>query len=492
MTQSLKERMTKTRVKLLKKSPFFGTLLINAPWREDESVPTAATDGKGLMFNPKFMETLNEKQMAGVVLHELGHVFLQHVPRMRDIFRHDPVVANIAADIVVNGIIDDNRLELPDGAVRDDKLKHLSVREVYSVLKQKQSKDKNYLKKKFGVEQVNVCLVDGDGDGNDPNGSGGGTFIDNDGNAVEAPDWKDVLNKAATIARMKKAGPVGAAMDRLFKELLEPSIDWRTLLYKYITEARTDFEGYDRRFAYRNLYLDDFAGSTVHVLVYIDVSGSIEEKVLTEFISELNGAVSAVNSIKGEVYCFDTQLHPVCEIADLSNSFRLIGGGGTDFAPIISHIEKYRDEKPVYLSGLHTPHNPYRRLRESLSGLRYRPPPPLGHLPRRHTLLRPPIRRRRPDRALELGSGALRPGRGSHPSRCLGGCTGPGRPGRSGIPPPPRTGPPRSDSPHAVPTRHPSPLSPCDTGVGWAWKSPPPYRWKSPPPSRIAGNPPPP
>jgi predicted metal-dependent peptidase len=74
MTQSLKERMTKTRVKLLKKSPFFGTLLINAPWREDESVPTAATDGKGLMFNPKFMETLNEKQMAGVVLQELARL----------------------------------------------------------------------------------------------------------------------------------------------------------------------------------------------------------------------------------------------------------------------------------------------------------------------------------------------------------------------------------------------------------------------------------
>ena len=293
MAQSFKERMTKTRVKLLKKSPFFGTLLLNAPWREDESIPTAATDGKGLMFNPKFMETLNEKQMAGVAIHELLHCSLQHVPRMRDIFKHDPAVANIAADIVVNGIIDDNRLELPDGAVRDDSLKHLSVREVYSVLKQKQSKDKNYLKKKFGVDQVNVCLVGGDGDkdgnSNDPNGSGG-TFIDNDGNAVEAPDWKDVLNKAATIARMKKAGPVGAAMDRLFKELLEPSIDWRTLLYKYITEARTDFEGYDRRFAYRNLYLDDFSGSTVHVLVYIDVSGSVDETVLTEFISEVSGA----------------------------------------------------------------------------------------------------------------------------------------------------------------------------------------------------------
>jgi len=345
MTQSLKERMTKTRIKLLKKSPFFGTLLLNAPWREDESIPTAATDGKGLMFNPKFMEKLSEKQMAGVVLHELGHVVLQHVHRMRDIFRHDPMVANIAADIVVNGIIDDNRLELPDGAVRDDKLKHLSVREVYSVLKQKQSKDPNYMKKKFGVEQVNVCLVDGDGD-SEGQGSSGGKFVDQDGNEVESPDWKDVLNKAATIARMKKAGPVGAAMDRLFKELLEPSIDWRTLLYKYITEARTDFEGYDRRFAYRNLYIDDFAGSTVHVLVYIDVSGSIDEKILTEFISELHGAVSSVSSISGHVYCFDTTIHPICDISSITTSFHLTGGGGTSFDPIIAHIADYRDANP--------------------------------------------------------------------------------------------------------------------------------------------------
>jgi predicted metal-dependent peptidase len=321
MPTSFKERMTKTRVKLLKKSPFFGTLLLNAPWREDESIPTAATDGKGLMFNPKFMETLNEKQMAGVVLHELGHVFLQHVPRMRDIFSHDPALANIAADIVVNGIIDDNRLELPDGAVRDDKLKHLSVREVYSVLKQKQSQDPNYIKKQFGVEIVNACLIDGDGS------SDGDTFVDNDGNTVEAPDWKDVVNKAATIARMKKAGPVGAAMDRLFKELLEPSIDWRTLLYKYVANRIADSHTET-----------PFSGSTVHVLVYIDVSGSIDEKILTEFMSELNGAVSAVSSIAGHVYCFDTVIHPVCDISSITTSFKLVGGGGTDFAPIVSHI----------------------------------------------------------------------------------------------------------------------------------------------------------
>lgn len=92
-----------------------------------------------------------------------------------------------------------------------------------------------------------------------------------------------------------------------------------------------------------NLYLDDFAGSTVHILVYIDVSGSVDEKILTEFISEVSGAVAAVNNISGHVFCFDTVLHPVCDVADIGTNFKLIGGGGTDFAPIISHIADYRD-----------------------------------------------------------------------------------------------------------------------------------------------------
>jgi predicted metal-dependent peptidase len=345
MATPLKDRMTKTRVKLLKRSPFFGTLLINAPWREDTSIPTAATDGRGLMFNPDFMEKLDDNQVSGVTLHEVLHCAMMHVPRMKDLFKVDPVTSNIAADIVVNGIIDDNNLTLPDGAVRDNKLKHLSVREIYQILKQKQAEDPNYLKNKYGVQTVNVCLVDGTGDPNDSDGnSGGDQFVDQDGNLVEAPDWKDIMNKAATIARMKKAGPMGAAMERIFKELLDPTIDWRTILYKYITESRNDFEGFDRRFMYNNTYLDDFSGSKVHVLVYIDVSGSIDEKILTEFMSEIHGAISSVNEISGEVHCFDTELHYVCSIEDIQTDFKLIGGGGTCFECIFKHIESYRED----------------------------------------------------------------------------------------------------------------------------------------------------
>jgi predicted metal-dependent peptidase len=267
------------------------------------------------------------------------------VDRLKDLFKADFFTANIAADIVVNGIIDDNGLSLPDCAVRDNDLKHLSAREIYSILKQKQSKDKNHLKNKYGVSTVNACLVEPDNDGQgEGQQSGEGEEGQGPFSGTEDTDWKDIMNKAATIARMKKAGPTGAAMERIFKELLEPTIDWRTILYKYITECRNDFNGYDRRFAHQNLYLDDFSGTQVHVLTYIDVSGSIDEQLLTEFISEIDGAINAVTNINGEVHCFDTKLHYVCELENLHTDFKLIGGGGTCFKCIFDHIASYKEE----------------------------------------------------------------------------------------------------------------------------------------------------
>jgi predicted metal-dependent peptidase len=344
---TLKERLVKARVKLLKDSPFFGTLLLHAPIREVNHIPTAATDGVGLMFNPDFVDTLNDNQFRGILIHEVLHAALLHVPRMQDVFQVDPATANIACDIVVNGICDDNKIELTDGAVRDDKLKHLSVREIYSILKQRQSKDKNHLQKKYGVSGVNHCLANPDPDQKgEGEGQGDG---DEEGQGIgskEGTDWNDVMTKAATIARMKNAGPVGAAMDRIFSELLQPTIDWRTILYKYITESRNDFSGYDRRHVYNGLYLDDFSGNQVHILTYIDVSGSIDEELLTDFMSEVNGAINSVESVKGEAHCFDTRLHYVCDIANITTEFKLIGGGGTCFQCIFKHIEEYRKEHP--------------------------------------------------------------------------------------------------------------------------------------------------
>lgn len=348
---TFQERFTKSRVKLLRESPFFGTLLLNTHYRLTDEISTAATDGDTLLLNEEFMESQTQPHFQSILLHEVLHMALEHISRMKDVFMTDPMTANIAADIVVNGIIRDNGLELPKDAIIDNDLKHLSVREIYNILRKKQQEDKDYLKKKYGTGEdgVNYCLQSGGGkdgkqrgkDGNDPS------------SAKPSTNWKEVLNKAATIARTKSYGLRGAGMKRIFKDLLEPTINWRDALYKYITASRTDFEGYDRRFIHSGNYLDDLGGGRIRVMIFMDTSGSVDEQLLSEFIAELKFAINALPQISGEMWYFDTELYPQGDIEEIFSTPKLQGGGGTSFVkPMKKLVEMAEEDSTVQTLGI--------------------------------------------------------------------------------------------------------------------------------------------
>lgn len=351
MALTFEEKFIRTRLKLCLEFPFFGTLLLNSSYKITDEVPIAATDGHVMLFNEEAMLGQTQGDFKGIVIHEVLHMALEHVERMEDLFKRDPIVANIACDIVVNGIIDDNgggSISLPKGAVRDNSLKHLSVREIYSILKKKQKDDPDYFKEKLGVDPdsgdgVNECLKV-------PSGGGGEDEDKSEGNdsgpssRAKSAYWKDVLNKAATIAKSHKAGIRGAGLERIFKELLQPSINWRDVLYKYVTDAKTDFEGFDRRFVHSGLYLDDLDGCKIDVLVFIDTSGSVDEELLGEFLGELKFAINSLPQVTGELWYFDTKLYPRGDIMEIFDTPKLKGGGGTSFVPAlkkaISHTEE--------------------------------------------------------------------------------------------------------------------------------------------------------
>ena len=337
---SIEERLVKSRVKLLRESPFFGTLLLNAPHRITEEVPTAATDGSTLLLNEKWMESLTQAHFQSILLHEVLHMALEHIERMKDVFLADPQTANIAADIVVNGIIKDNGGTLPEGAVTDEKLKHLSVREIYNILRQKQQKNPDFLNEEYGMggNNVNQCLQPGSSN-SDANGKPGSDNRPESGSG-RGVNWKDVLNKAAAIARSKSFGLRGAGLNRIFNDLLEPTINWRDALYRYITASRTDFEGYDRRFIHTGEYMDDLGGGKIRVAVFMDTSGSVDEELLGEFIAELRFAVNALPQTTGKLWYFDTKLYYQGDVEDILTHPKLQGGGGTSFVDVMDKIKE--------------------------------------------------------------------------------------------------------------------------------------------------------
>lgn len=334
----IEEQLVKSRVKMLKESPFFGTLLLNTKYRITEDISTAATDGDLLLLNEEFMLSQSPEHFRSILLHEVLHMALEHIDRMKDVFESDPMTANIAADIVVNGIIQDNRFPLPSEAVTDDELKHLSVREIYSILRERQKKDPDHLKNKYGTDEqsLNRCLQPGQG-------SKSGQQKSPQSVKEGKTNWKDVLNKAVTIAKSKKAGPVGAGLGRIFKEFLEPTINWKDILYKYITAARTDFEGFDRRMIHNGLYLDDLGGGKIKVALFMDTSGSVDEELLSEFFAEVKFAINALPNTEGEMWYFDTELYPEGDIREIDKP-QIKGGGGTDFAPAMKKLQQIHEE----------------------------------------------------------------------------------------------------------------------------------------------------
>jgi len=67
------QRLRRARTLLLLHYPFFGYLTAKLKLVETEAVPTAATDGKSIFFNPKFTKMLDPNQTLTLIAHEVGH-----------------------------------------------------------------------------------------------------------------------------------------------------------------------------------------------------------------------------------------------------------------------------------------------------------------------------------------------------------------------------------------------------------------------------------
>lgn len=324
--------------------PFFSSLAMFAEHEITETIPTAATDGKRLLFNPTFMGNLPLKQRLGVFVHELLHAALLHPSRIK---ARCPTLWNIAADIVVNEIVlEQNGLALPAGALRNWELAHLNVEEVYAVLLREQSEVEARIQlADSGIGwDLSVCPIasdpTGDAERNDLATSEIGTY------------WKSALLQAETTARMTAGGrgSLPAAMQRAFDWGTRPTLDWKTMLWRHLVRTPVDFSGFDRRFVGDGLYLENLEGETLRVAICVDTSGSISRDQLSSFLTEVIAILRAYQHITATLFFADAALYGPIAIDASSNpetELKPEGGGGTSFRPFFSWLEKNQKKSNV-------------------------------------------------------------------------------------------------------------------------------------------------
>jgi predicted metal-dependent peptidase len=303
-------------LRLRMKSPFFGTLALFARFVPDSQISTAATDGRDLFFNPEFLQSLPIQHQDSLILHEILHAALSHPARRRE---RQPELWNIAADIIVNGtILQQSGMELPPGSLRDERWENFSVEEVYELLQLETPK-------RFQLPDRDLLSVRGDCQ----------QIADGDRSAAY---WRQALQQAMTIA---SKCPVG--IDRELAAILVPQLDWRSYLWRYLVQTPTDFEGFDRRFVGRGLYLETLQCASVRVYVAVDTSGSVKDRQIQLFISEVRGILTAYPHLECSLYYVDCEISEPHLLQANSQIPAPVGGGGTSFVPFFDRIEQSWD-----------------------------------------------------------------------------------------------------------------------------------------------------
>lgn len=330
----VREKLITARIGLLLRAPFFGNLatrleLVNA----DSWLGTAATDGRKFYYNTEFVNKLKPKEVEFLFGHEVLHNVYDHMGRNGS---RDPRLFNCAADFCVNSDLIEQRIgDKITPCLYDAKYKGWSAEEVYDDLYENAEKiDISKL-----LEQMLDEHLDGEGDGegdgdNEGNGKGRPKLSKEERDAI-----KDEIREALLqAAQATGAGNLPAGVKRLIKDLTKPVVNWRELLEQQIQSTVKDDFSWARPNR-RSWHMDAIMpgmkpGTQIDVCVAIDTSGSITEKDLKDFLSEVKGIMEAYDEYKIRVITWDTSVHNpqtfTSENMDDISTYVPGGGGGTD------------------------------------------------------------------------------------------------------------------------------------------------------------------
>jgi len=332
------DRITKARVRMLLKHGFFGQIATRLQLVEENSIPTAAVDGRRFYYNAEFVQKLTDDELVFLVGHEVGHCVWQHFlrrgERQRDVW-------NMAGDFVINQILVDERIGAQIKSVPillDSKYRGMASEEVYDEL----------MKNAVKIQATLDIHMDGDGnssdqDGGDKSGFKGQPLTEEEKKALSDELKEAVLQAAQSVG----AGNVPKGFQRLLNDISAPKMSWRDVLK--ITLASMIKNDYsfmrpNRKMQHTRAILPGMLpGDEVNVAVAIDTSGSISPTMLQDFLGEIAGIMDQFDSYTVRIFQFDTSVYGeevfTSEVGNDIRTYEIKGRGGTSFEVIFNHMK---------------------------------------------------------------------------------------------------------------------------------------------------------
>jgi len=346
-----KKKIIRAKVSLQNEKPFFAYLIMNLKFKEIKEIRTIGVNKFGdCAYNPDFIDEQSEDTLKGILAHEVLHLVLEHLIRGDKL---EQKLFNISADLCINDLLIENGFELDSRGL-------IPRYHEYTFNKSNGDKVKiEHINEKTAEQIYNELLKEIEDDSEAIDGEDDKRFDkhmeseDDEGNSDKALSqeqqadisnkWKKAVSEASAYARQKGDMPNG--LDLFVDNLLNQKVNWKALLYKYLTRTIPHDYSYSRpskRSFSTGVYMPIMRKETIDIVVSLDTSGSIQREELTEFMTEINGIAKSFNNLTMKLIVCDSEIKDVYELGNNSDDeiSKLIirGGGGTSHKPVYDYI----------------------------------------------------------------------------------------------------------------------------------------------------------
>lgn len=364
---TLQEKIEYSVLTLFNKARFYGQF-IQGKVSGHMAKEIAVTNGLDIRFGKVADEKLNEEEFLFVLAHEVQHIMLGHCCKENDELVSNHSVANIVQDIVINSILmySKNKYGLENYKCSPPKIGFnpevdFSNTAWIDLYKQYMSQIKDI--KMFEV--VEVTLVNDKGEewniGKTQLVPKGYKMIGEDGEWYEHENCGLEMDKNKLEMELIRAkniteqyGNETCGAEEILGKLFSNKIDWRILfrntVNSIINKTEISFMSPKRNMLHTGYILPgkrkQKRKESSDVNIYIDTSGSMDNKTLMEILGECEFITKKYKK-EGKVIFWDTEVYEPITLEEVTRkeNIKVSGRGGTNINCVVNSINKNKERE---------------------------------------------------------------------------------------------------------------------------------------------------
>ena len=356
MQPLLKKKVSEAKARLLVDYPYFGTLASRLELQPNDNIQAYLSDGVRFEYNDEYLLGLSQEELAFALSNGAMHAALAYENRQNSRMSW---LWQLATDHAINTMLVANGMEAPLEVMIDPRFEGMYAEEIYAILKDEisnedysddESNDTGFNEQNKKKQQQ---LHDAEGD-HDPEKKREQMQVENEYRQeliAQEEMFEQFANEA--LEKMNQQGDLPQDIERFFTLSDSSKVDWRQELYGAID--RHYYDNYrmlppSKKLLYSGIYLPSLYSDTLRLTVAVDSSGSVDEELLSTFMSELEAILMHFPSYIIDILVCDAKVQSHRQfVSGESLEIEMKGGGGTDFRPVFEHIEDELDAPSLLL-----------------------------------------------------------------------------------------------------------------------------------------------